>query len=286
MPARRTPAVKGRAHHVQYSAAGNVIHQLGAPPRLNRVRIMIGDRIDDELQRQLGGWSQIVAVGRWVGVPERSPFAWARPRRRPLAGTAPMGVVAPLCNRSGPFDIVIGVTSKTFDDVVPVALPGLLRYAAALTGDREQAQDLVQDVLARAFEKWQRVERADNVQAYLTRMLTNEFLSWRRRSFRRVVTVPDDVLPLVASEDHVGDLVARADLRRRLASLPRRQSVAIVLRYYLGFADSDSAAVLGCTESTVRSLCSRGLSALRLEAEAVSPLAVAPAHPLLGKATS
>jgi RNA polymerase sigma factor (sigma-70 family) len=178
------------------------------------------------------------------------------------------------------------VTTRTFDDVVPVALPGLLRYAAALTGDREQAQDLVQDVLARAFQKWHRVELADNVQAYLTRMLTNEFLSWRRRVSRRVVTVSGDLLTSVAGDDHVGDVVARADLRRRLASLPHRQSVAIVLRYYLGFPDSDSAKVLGCTESTVRSLCSRALSTLRLEAESVSPPAITAAYPLLGKATT
>ncbi len=190
-----------------------------------------------------------------------------------------------VCNRSDLLDVVTGVTSRTFDDVVPDVLPDLFRYAAALTGDREQAQDLVQDVLARAFQKWQRVERADNVQAYLTRMLTNEFLSWRRRVSRRVVTVSGDVQTPVSDADHVGDLVARADLRRRLAMLPRRQSVAIVLRYYLGFPDSDSAAVLGCTQSTVRSLCSRALSTLRLEAQSASPPAAATAHPFLGKAT-
>jgi RNA polymerase sigma factor (sigma-70 family) len=163
------------------------------------------------------------------------------------------------------------VTSETFDDVAAQALPGMLRYAAALTGDREQAQDLVQDVLARAFQHWTRVQRSDNAQAYLTRMLTNEFLSWRRRVSRRVATVPGDLPNSAASGDFVVDMVARADLRSRLAALPRRQSVAIVLRYYLGFPDSESASMLNCTESTVRSLCSRALSALRLNAETAAP---------------
>lgn len=176
------------------------------------------------------------------------------------------------------------MTSKTFDEVVPQALPGLLRYAAALAGDREQAQDLVQDVLARAFERWVRVERSDNVQAYLTRMLTNEFLSWRRRISRRVLTVPSELSTSVASGDFVGDFVARADLRSRLTALPRRQGVAIVLRYSLGFPDVESAAVLGCTESTVRSLCSRALAALRLDDEPVATTSPSTPRPLLRKA--
>ena len=175
------------------------------------------------------------------------------------------------------------MNSSTFDEVVPPALPGLLRYAGALTGDREQAQDLVQDVLTRAFEKWARVQRADNLEAYLTRMVTNEFLSWRRRVSRRVVTVPSDHLTSVADGDHVGDLVARADLRVRLGSLPRRQHAAVVLRYYLGFSDRDAAAVLGCADSTVRSLCSRALSALRLDAEADRPSDVSLDHSQPGK---
>jgi RNA polymerase sigma factor (sigma-70 family) len=52
---------------------------------------------------------------------------------------------------------------------------------------------------------------------------------------------------------------------RRLASLPRRQRAAVVLRYYAGLPDAEIAIQLGCRETTVRSQISRALAALRID---------------------
>ena len=69
----------------------------------------------------------------------------------------------------------------------------LLRFATVLVGDPARADEIVADVLGRVFEKWSRVAAADDVHAYVRRMIVNEFVSWRRRAGR--VAVWSDLEP-------------------------------------------------------------------------------------------
>ncbi|HEY3717197.1 MAG TPA: SigE family RNA polymerase sigma factor [Jatrophihabitantaceae bacterium] len=145
-------------------------------------------------------------------------------------------------------------------------LPGLLRYAAALTGDTEQARDIVQEVMVRAFTRWRRISRMDHPDAYLRRMVTNEWTSWRRRwSVRTITVLPDEQLHNLAGDapDAMTAVSERDALRRALDTLPHRQRAALVLRYYEGLSYEECAQVLDCAEGTVRSACSRGTAALR-----------------------
>jgi len=158
---------------------------------------------------------------------------------------------------------------SSFDTVLTAELPALLRYATALSGDPDQARDIVQDVLARAYPRWSRIADTDRPSAYLMRMVTNEFISWRRRWSTRSITLVDDAtLDSVAgsSVDHSETIARREDLERRLGRLPRKQQAALVLRYFVGLDYAEAAAILGCAEGTVRAACSRGLAALRLDA--------------------
>lgn len=63
--------------------------------------------------------------------------------------------------------------------------PALLRFATILTGQTWLAEDLVSDVLGRAFERWDRIGSTDQPNAYVRRMIVNDHVSWRRRIFRR-----------------------------------------------------------------------------------------------------
>lgn len=178
------------------------------------------------------------------------------------------------------------VRNLTFERVLADEHAGLLRYATALAGDPDQAADMVQEVLVRAYVRWDAIAAKERPAAYLMTMVTNEFLSWRRRWSTRFVSVADDdtlarVTPTTPG-DHGERLAERDDLERRLARLPRRQQAALVLRYYEGLDHDEAAAVLGCAPGTVRSLCSRGLSALRLDPDtsATAP----PARATLGVA--
>ena len=163
--------------------------------------------------------------------------------------------------------------AESFENVAVPEIPRLLRYACALTGDPDLADDVVQTVMVRAYSKWDRVGSADVPQAYLTTMVTNEVLSFRRR--KRVPTVP---LEQCAVDERHHSTPASGEpevteLRSLLQVLPVRQRAALVLRYYLDYSDVDAAAVLGCAPGTLRSLCSRGIASLRLDSRRGHPSA-------------
>ncbi len=151
-------------------------------------------------------------------------------------------------------------------------LPALLRYAVVLTGDRDQAQDVVQEVLARAHLRWGHVQRAGSPDAYVRRMVLNEHLSWRRRwSVRSVLPVGERLVELSdargGGRDHAQDVVEADELWARLAQLPRRQRAVLVLRYYEQLDDLAIADLLDCRPATVRSHASKALTTLRLRSE-------------------
>ncbi|SDD22599.1 SigE family RNA polymerase sigma factor [Actinokineospora iranica] len=153
----------------------------------------------------------------------------------------------------------------SFEDFLTERLDSLLRYATTLTCDPYQAQDIVQEVVLRAQPKWGRIARMDLPHAYVKRMVTNEFLSWRRRRWTRDVQVPhggmEDLSPPLADPTALVD--DRAVLTAGIARLPRKQRVAVVLRYYDNRSDAEIAEELGCSESTVRSHISRAVATLR-----------------------
>jgi RNA polymerase sigma-70 factor (sigma-E family) len=151
----------------------------------------------------------------------------------------------------------------TFEDFVRRRMPPLLRFAMVLCGDRGLAEDIVQEVLLRVQPRWPYIEELDQPEAYVRRMIVNEFLSWRRKWARHIphADIPaSDTVP-----DHADGLSERAALMARLRRLPARQRAVVVLRFYADLSVIDIAAELGCTSSTVRAYLSRALSALRVE---------------------
>jgi RNA polymerase sigma-70 factor (sigma-E family) len=159
----------------------------------------------------------------------------------------------------------------TFEEFAGHRLPGLLRYAVLLTGDPDQARDLVQDALIRALVKWRRVRAADDPYAYVRAIVTNEFLSRRRRKAVRTVPLTFEALDGPAAPDRPDNYEERADLWQRLAALPRQQRTVLVLRYYEGLTDAEIADVLGCRPGTVRGYAARALAALRVELTEPTP---------------
>jgi RNA polymerase sigma-70 factor (sigma-E family) len=155
----------------------------------------------------------------------------------------------------------------TFEDFVAERLGPLLRYATTLACDPVLAQDIVQEVLLRAQQRWPRIRDTRQPAAYLRRMVTNEYLSLRRRRATRDVAMAhadlDRIGPPTADPAAVVD--ERATMLARIARLPRRQRAVVVLRYYENLPDEEIAAVLGCSAGTVRSHVSRALVALRAQ---------------------
>jgi RNA polymerase sigma-70 factor (sigma-E family) len=146
-----------------------------------------------------------------------------------------------------------------FDDFVVGAAPGLLRMAIALTGDRDAAQDLVQDVLVRMYVAWPRIE---DPTAFARRSLINATTNrWRLRGRRREQPLTSVREPAI--DDRSNEQSRRDELVRAVSALPARQRSAVVCRFLLDMSEADTAAALSCSVGTVKSHTARGLARLR-----------------------
>lgn len=145
--------------------------------------------------------------------------------------------------------------------LVAARAPALLRLAVMLTGDRTEAEDLLQATLVRTQRHADRIAAMAAPAAYLRRALVHEHVSGVRRLARRVRTTPLDGHDVTVEQTTASD--ARAAAWQLLATLPRQQRAVLVLRFYEDLPDREIAEALGCSEPTVRSNASRALAALR-----------------------
>ena len=138
----------------------------------------------------------------------------------------------------------------------------LRRTAYLLCGDWDQASDLVQEGLVRVYVRWPRLVRHGGELAYARKAVVSAFLDHKRR--RSSTERPQESDPTTASGEDVARAVAtRVALMAALADLPPRQRACVVLRYFEDLSVADTAALLGCTEGTVKSQTSRALFSLR-----------------------
>lgn len=167
--------------------------------------------------------------------------------------------MAPHSSRAGPED---GPGGGQLDRLLAERGDHLLHAAIALTGSRQDAEDLLQAAVERYLRRRRRV---DDLEAYLRRTLYNLAADgWRRREiFRRsrplLFSLPNDG----AGADPVTTVDLRDALVRALRELPPRQRAVLVLHYWEHLTQAETARVLGCSEGTVKSAASRGLARLR-----------------------
>ncbi|MEW9266500.1 SigE family RNA polymerase sigma factor [Kineococcus endophyticus] len=142
------------------------------------------------------------------------------------------------------------------------ATPQLRRIARLLAGDFHIGEDLLQDVYARMYARWPRIQ---DPSAYARRALANAATSrWRHRSHRHeAVRDVDDHLAGADPSQPLVDLEQRADLLAVLRPLPPRQRAVIVLRYLDDRSDDQVADLLDISVGTVKSQASRALARLR-----------------------
>ncbi len=153
----------------------------------------------------------------------------------------------------------------TFEEFAAERLPGVLRFAAVLAGDRGLAEDLAQEVLIRAHARWRTIGSLDRPEYYVRKMILNEYLSWRRRSRRLIPAGRSADVDRRQAPDHATGYAERDALVAELGKLPPRQRAVLALRYYEGLCDTEIADALGCSPGTVRGYASRALAALRVE---------------------
>ena len=143
--------------------------------------------------------------------------------------------------------------------------PSLLRTAYLLTGNRHDAEDLVQTAFAKLYLSWDKVRNQGSMDGYVRRILVNEHNSlWRRAWKRREHTADDTVLHALDKPHHdARDDGVGAALWEVVQTLPRKARAVVVLRYYEEMSEAETAATLGISVGTVKSQTSRALAALR-----------------------
>ncbi len=153
---------------------------------------------------------------------------------------------------------------REFREFVSARQPGLFRIAMLLTGQREDAEDLLQTALTGLALHWTAVARSGSPDAYVRRILYHQQVSrWRSRRHRREYATAEPP-ERVGAGDLAGDSALRLALVQVLAELTRRQRAVVVLRYYEDLPEAEVARILGCTVGTVRSQTHRTLARLRV----------------------
>lgn len=154
---------------------------------------------------------------------------------------------------------------EEFREFVMARGPTLLRAALLLTGDRTEAEDLLQSALARTYLAWDRIKDRTALDGYVRRAMVNINISWWRR--RKLEEYPTDEMPDTPVADHTGRSELRDALHRLLDRLPARQRAFVVLRYVEDLTETEIAETLGVSVGTVKSTVSRAMAKLREEAE-------------------
>ena len=136
----------------------------------------------------------------------------------------------------------------------------LSRAAFLLTGDHQAAEDLVQETYVVLVRRWQKLGTVDP-EAYVRAILYSRFVDgWRRR---RVLELPWSSPPDATGGDEAASTTDRLTLREALGRLTPRQRAVLVLRFYEDLTESQAAAALGISASTVKSQARVALRRLR-----------------------
>ncbi|MDR1712273.1 MAG: SigE family RNA polymerase sigma factor [Propionibacteriaceae bacterium] len=148
--------------------------------------------------------------------------------------------------------------SVSFTEFVATQSGKLIGFAYLLTGEREDARDIVQDVLIRLYPRWPRIAATGDPGAYVRRCIANANVSAARRRRRRMPPTTEVSVP-----DSAEATAARDWAVRLCAELPKRQRIAVVLRVLEDREFAEIAEICNCSQATARSLVSRGLARLR-----------------------
>ncbi|WP_235736135.1 SigE family RNA polymerase sigma factor [Nocardioides alcanivorans] len=162
-----------------------------------------------------------------------------------------------------------------FTEFVAARYQALLRTARLLSRSEHEAEDLLQEALARCVPVWRRISA--DPEGYVRTVLVRQNISrWRRT--RRLSVHPTEVPPERPVVD--ADVAEQQHLREALAQLAPRQRAVVVLRYVEDRPEREVATLLGCSVGTVKSQAHDGLARLRrilgedagLENRAAAPL--------------
>lgn len=152
--------------------------------------------------------------------------------------------------------------ARGLDELYVRHAPAAFRTAYFLTGERDLAEDLVQDAFVRIAGRFRHLRTPTAFDAYLRRTIVNLFTSHLRRvRLERAELKRRAAEARPGTEDH--DPTLHDELWSRVLLLPERQRAAIVLRFYEDLSERETAELLGCSTGAVNSLVAHAMATLR-----------------------
>lgn len=147
-------------------------------------------------------------------------------------------------------------------------IPRLRRFAMALTGNRADGDDLVQDALERALSRLSQWREGTRLDSWVFRIAQNAWIDQtraRRVRARLVENDPDADAPGIDGRDAMNARFTLAKALKALAALPAEQRAVVALVQIEGFTYREAAEILGVPEGTVTSRLGRARAVLEAQ---------------------
>ena len=154
----------------------------------------------------------------------------------------------------------VAVPFEEFFELQNARLFGAL---SVMTGDRFEAEEVMQDSFLRIWERWDRISAMDDPVGFLYRTAMNLY----RKRLRRAAVAVRKAANLAPEGDALDTVETRDEAVRLLRTLTPREREAIVLTAYLGYSTEEAGNLLGIKANTVRVLTMRARNSLRQTVE-------------------
>ena len=156
-----------------------------------------------------------------------------------------------------------------FSEIVDQYSTLMLRTASMIVGDRDIAEDVVQDALIQAWHHLSDLRKAGALRPWLMRIVVNQCISFKRRLtrtanfMRQALSEQETDLIAQAADDHKGRMERDWDLARAIENLPMKQRVVIILHYYNSMTLPEMSSALQTSENTLKKRIQAALTNLR-----------------------
>jgi RNA polymerase sigma-70 factor (ECF subfamily) len=156
-------------------------------------------------------------------------------------------------------EVNVEIVHRSFESFFEAESPILFRRLCLVTGNRQEAEEVMQDAFLKLFERWERVSGLEDPTGYLYRTAFNVF----RKRTRRAGVALRRTLRMAPAGDEFAAAEARHVVAQALSKLTARQRAALVLTELLDYDSEEAGRLLGVRASTIRALATQGRATMR-----------------------
>ena len=157
------------------------------------------------------------------------------------------------------------MNAAEYNSIVEKYLTMVYRISFHYFGNREDAEDISQDVFIKLYQSKLRMEKEEDIKAWLIRVTTNTCHSYFRNPFRRRKTEIDEkeLENIIGTSSSEQEIVNRKVIMDAVLSLPEHYRIIVYLFYYEEYSIHQISSILKIKETTIQTRLSRAREKLR-----------------------